>query len=240
MIGKVLAVCACGLVVSGCCSLFGDKSDSDESEESEESDSPKKKKKKKKAKATAAGDVSATDMAAMRAKLDCSDRVEGYYCKALDRFASGKAPTIRSGTFFYPGLALNVKTTKAKVTIEEASYYVAQPGAAAFDSIIPETDQEKQQRKTYFGYFHGGKLPPSTDPLVKFCKTLSTSVVVPTKAVGKSLRFKRPLKTGHTNTIYVRESPEDLVVIEIAPKPLRLKFFFVGAFPKALKTAQSK
>jgi hypothetical protein len=238
MIRKALAVCACGLMVAGC-SVFGNKADSEESDESDESESPKKKKKTKK-KAAAKGDVSATDIAAMRAKLDCSDRAEGYFCKALDRFASGKAPALGSGTFFFPGLALNVKTTKTKLTVAEGSYFIAQPKAAAFDSIIPETEQEKRQRITYFGYFYEGKLPPSTDPLVKFCKTLSTSVVVPTKVVGKSLRFKRPLKTGQTNTIYVRESPEDLVAVEIAPEPLRLKFFFVGVFPKALKTAQKQ
>ena len=89
---------------------------------------------------------------------------------------------------------------------------------------------------TYLGYFYDGKLPPPTDPLVKFCATLSTSVVTPSKVVGKSLRFSRQLSTGQTNAMYVRESPEDLVVVEVAPDPLGLKLFFVGTFPKALKT----
>jgi hypothetical protein len=61
-------------------------------------------------------------------------------------------------------------------------------------------------------------------------------VVTPSKVVGKSLRFSRQLSTGKTNTMYVRESPEDLVVVEVAPDPLGLKLFFVGSFPKALKT----
>jgi len=220
MLGRSLALCICGCLV-GCCCPKGDKTDSSSSGTSED---------------TAAGDISSADIATMKSKLDCSVRAESYFCKALDRFAAGKAPATPTGTFFYPGLAIMVKTTKAKEVTEEASYYIEQPAAAAFDSIIPETEQEKKHRQTYLGYYYDGKLPPASDPLVKFCQTLSTSVVTPSQVAGKSLRFSRPLKTGQTNTMYARESATDIVVVEVAPDPLGLKLFFVGSFPKALKS----
>ena len=69
---------------------------------------------------------------------------------------------------------------------------------------------------------------------------LSTSVVTPSKVVGRSLKVSRLLKTEQSNAIDVRESPEDLVAVEIATEPLGLKLFFVGSLTKALKTTPKK
>jgi hypothetical protein len=176
-----------------------------------------------------------------KSKLDCKDKVESYYCAALDKFAAGDSP--KTTPSFYPGLSIFANLLKEPREVkEEASFLITLDTQAEYDSIKPENEAEKKQVATYLDYFHRGAAPPATDPIVKFSSTLSTTKVVVSRRAGKSLVFERPLKAGDKdpNTTYLREAPDALIAVEVGPAISAGKLFFVGVFPKSLRITPPK
>jgi len=185
-------------------------------------------------------DLSEEDLKQLRELLKSDDPVEAYYLRALDAFSKADRPK-SVPTAFYAGSSLLVDATGSERKVqEEASFLILQEERGDYDQIIPETDEERQQVNQYLSHFHLDRLPPADDPLRLFCQNLDTGNLKDGRMRGKSLLLDRPLKNvKETNSLYLRESEDSLLVVELGPPKMGKRFFFVGVFSKRLKTIPS-
>lgn len=183
-----------------------------------------------------AADLQASEIALMKSKLDCKNVTHVYYCNALDQFSTAQIPQV-AGFSTYAGSSLFVDAQGQGKITEEASYLILDPVRVQYDSIIPESEGEKKQTQSYLSYFQRGQLPPASDPLVAFSKSVKFTEAKNFQKIGKSLFYERLLKSYPSpNQIYLRETPNSIIVVEVAgPVSQSKSIFFVGVFSKKMK-----
>jgi len=179
---------------------------------------------------TAPGRAADLDDAAVdrvRASLDCDDRAESRYCRALEAFKRGApaamAARVRVGAALYgperaaPGARLAFR--------EEVSYLALRDGRVRSSNVTPSNaEEERMLRRTLAALRRGREVEEGT-PIDAFAQTLSASGGSTLRVVGRSQG------TTAAPSLYLRDTELGTVTVQLADGPQGR--VVVGLFPRA-------